>query len=185
MVVHQSATLGALFPRFAGDRAGAKRSERERKKAEAFANRVGPDPRITFATSLPPSEAEPHPLKILLPMHYLGLTGERSLLEKDQRRYTGGKLVVIGKVVRVFQGEGESSVPAYVDYATREIWRTPLEHASKFLVNRVSHSCITGHTLVDTEAGAITGRGCLLTKLARQTRVSSPGAVILPLAVYK
>lgn len=209
VVVHQSATLAALFPQVAGDPEGAERAALQRNKAEAFVNKVGPDPRVTFAVASQTSEAEPDPLKILLPMQYRDLTTERSLLEKDQDRYTGGKLIVIGKVIRLFEAEKNacspteaSCHPAYTDFATREIWRTPLEHASNFLIDHVSHSCATHHTkpererikevrkgtekeLEEATEASIEGRECFLAKLKRQTRLYAPGVVILPLAVYK
>lgn len=89
VVVHQSATLAALFPQVAGDPEGVERAELQRSKAEAFVNKVGPDPRVTFAVASPPTSDEPEPLKILLPIQYRDLTTERSLLEKDRDRYTG------------------------------------------------------------------------------------------------
>jgi hypothetical protein len=207
VVIRQSATFGALFPQFRKHPAGVRRATHQRRKAEVFARQVGPNPRITFAVSPPPSDGET-PLKVLLPMHYLGLTSERSLLAKGDDRYVGGRLVVIGKVARMFppdeEGE-EEEAPAYTDFATQEIWRSPLEHAaSNYLVDEVSHNCETRHSnaeLVKAErnlnAGVapersrgildrpIEGRQCLLAKLKRQTRLYAPGAVILPLAVYK
>jgi hypothetical protein len=209
VVVRQSATLAALFPQAAGNPEGVEHAELQRAKAEAFANKVGPNPRVTFAVASPNSASKSDPLKILLPMQYRDLTTERSLLEREQGRYTGGKLVVIGKVIRLFEAEkntcspGEVGCqPAYADFATREIWRTPLEHASNFLIDHVSHSCVTHHTkperrqikerlhgtirqLKDVAAETIEGRECFLAKLQRQTRLYRPGAVILPLAVYK
>ena len=211
VVVNQSATLAALFPQVAGDPEGVERAELQRSKAEAFVKKVGPNPRVTFAVAPQTFAGESDPLKILLPMQYRDLTTERSLLEKDQDRYTGGRLVVIGKVIRLFE-EGENACspkeagchPVYTDFATREIWRTPLEHASNFLIDHVSHSCATHHTKPERERirgvlqgqdskrqvkavieTPIEGRECFLAKLKRQTRLYAPGAVVLPLAVYK
>ncbi|HEX2393383.1 MAG TPA: hypothetical protein VHI77_10750 [Solirubrobacterales bacterium] len=209
VVVRQSATLAALFPQAAGSEASALRAAEQRRKAESFAHQVGPDPRITFAV------VGPHPhgaaaLKLLLPMRYGDLTTERSLLEKDRDEYTGGRVVVIGKVIRVFgpdqvecgsgaaggteaPGGGEARCepqPAYTDYATQEIWKGPLEQASNYLIDHVSHSCRTRRSRVELEADPtagkqIAGRACFLAKLKRQTQLYAPGALILPLAVYK
>ena len=132
-------------------------------------------------------------------MRYAELTTERSLLEKDRDEYTGGRVVVIGKVVRVFDpreaecrgaGPGCEPQPAYTDYATQEIWRGPLEQASNYLIDNVSHSCRIRRTAAEIAADPtakrqIAGRACFLAKLERQTRLYTPGAVILPLAVYK
>jgi hypothetical protein len=198
VVVRQSATLAALFPQAAGSEASALRAAEQRRKAESFARQVGPDPRITFAV-VPPHPRRRVSLKVLLPMRYGDLTTERSLLEKDQDEYTGGRMVVIGKVVRVFPPRrpacASSARPcepltAYTDYATQEIWRGPLEQASNYLIDHVSHSCRTRRTAAELEqdpslSGQIAGRACFLAKLTRQTQLYAPGAVILPLAVYK
>jgi hypothetical protein len=208
LVIRQSATFGALFPEFRKHPTAARRAIHQRHKAKVFARQVGPDPRITFAVS-PPSKEGEAPLKILMPMHYQGLTGERSLLARGEDRYVGGRLVVIGKVARVFPLEPEESeeaaAPAYTDFATQEIWRGPLEHAaSDYLVDEISHRCETRHSSTELaiakrnlEAGVapmrsqaildtpIEGRECFLAKLKRQTKLNAPGAVILPLAVYK
>jgi hypothetical protein len=194
VVVRQSATLAALFPPGStGDRATALRATEQRRKAEAFAKRVGPNPRITFAVS-PPSD----PLKILLPMQYKDLTEERSLLEKGPDEFTGGELVVVGKVIRAFPSSDipcrsskqpcdQEPRPDYTDFATREIWRHPLEEASNYLIETVSHNCgvsdVGGALSVKTYKDG--GLGCYLHKLKEQTQIYPPGAVILPIAVYK
>ncbi|HEX8753239.1 MAG TPA: hypothetical protein VF731_07470 [Solirubrobacterales bacterium] len=208
VVVRQSATLAALFPQAASE-ASALRAEEQRRKAESFAHQVGPDPRITFAV-VAPHRPSSEAVKLLLPMRYGDLTTERSLLEKDHDEYTGGRVVVIGKVVRVFGpdevecGPGASGgtaapaggeagcepTPAYTDYATQEIWKGPLEQASNYLIDHVSHSCRTRRTRLELEEDPaekkqIAGRACFLAKLRRQTQLYAPGAVILPLAVYK
>jgi hypothetical protein len=204
VVVHQSATLEALFPREVGNQASTERSELQREEAKRFSKRVGRNPRVIFAVSPPPPTRGASPLRIMLPMDYLGLTTERSLLEKDEDKYAGGKVVVIGKVIRVFESEGEDEdvAPEYKDWATREIWKNPLESASNYLIDHVSHSCVTPHTtqerkeiaegwdgsphgLEEAQKEKIEGRECFLVKLDRQTELYAPGALILPLAVYK
>jgi hypothetical protein len=257
VVARQSATLGALFP----DRPeGPRRAEHQRKRARIFARQVGRDPRLTFAIAPPPHRRAIAPLRILLPMHYLGLTTERSLLEKEiGSRYTGGRLVVIGKVIRRFPlppkqkticlptvgGECKHR-PVYADLSTQEVWRSPLEHAaSGLLIGKASHHCKTRRSRYEVELakrranvaarqakaaeslletaekglptlgrprhGGLAGyerrvrrarnrsrraqaqvgdhplraRECLLGNLVRQTTLYTPGAVILPIAVYK
>jgi hypothetical protein len=189
VVLKQSATLAALFPRALGNEEDAEHSDEQKANAQIFAHQIGPDPRITFAVEpkLKPGKAR---VTVLLPMHYRGLTSERSLLEKDRHRYTGGRLTVIGKVIRIFPGE-ETCVDhpdrksclhqvQYTDFATREIWQHPLEQASNYLVNHVSHNCAV---LVSKEKKK--GRACFLANLEEQTQLRAPGAVILPIAVYK
>jgi hypothetical protein len=196
VVVRQSATLAALFPQESGDPASAERAARERQKAESFARQVGPDPRITFAVA-PRTEGEGTPLKVLMPMRYSDLTEERSLLEKGRDQYTGGRLVVFGKVIRIFRHktdipcrDRDRRCPEYTDFATREIWRNPLEQASEFLIEHVSHNCKTQRTGGEqrehpSRSRLIGGRACFLAKLKRQTELYAPGAVILPIAIYK
>jgi hypothetical protein len=195
VVVRQSATLAALFPQASGNPVGAARATEQRQKAESFARQVGPDPRITFAVSPRSRDNDDLPLKVLMPMRYRDLTQERSLLEKGRDQYTGGRLVVFGKVIRVFRHktdipcrDSDNRCPEYTDFATREIWRSPLEQASNFLIEHVSHNCKTRRT--DTEpkksrSRLIEGRACFLAKLKRQTELYAPGAVILPIAIYK
>lgn len=194
VVVRQSATLAALFPRGpTANEAAVLRASEQKKRAEAFAKEVGPNPRITFAVSPPGNR-----LRILLPMQYGDLTSERSLLEKGADEFTGGRLTVVGKVIRVFPSSDapcppkaraciSENRPFYTDFATREIWRHPLEGASNYLIESVSHNC--GVTdlggAVAIRAYPEGGRGCYLYKLKEQTQLFPPGAVILPIAVYK
>lgn len=204
VVIRQSATLSALFPRASHNEADAAKSKAQRRKAESFVHQVGPDPRLTFAVDPPPQAGE-EALKILLPMHYRGLTEERSLLEKGRDEYTGGRLVVVGKVVRIFRRPSsvpcrereacvDGVVPEYTDWGTREIWRNPLRQASKYLIDHVSHNCEMPRTEAElgtrkawerAQGEPLRGRTCFMRKLQRQTELYAPGAVILPIAIYK
>ncbi|HKZ12690.1 MAG TPA: hypothetical protein VJL81_02480 [Solirubrobacterales bacterium] len=193
VVVRDSATLGALFPRELGNPQSAAAAELHREQAKVFAHQIGPDPRITFLIS-PGQEGKDIPT-ILMPMRYAALTTERSLLEKDSEKHTGGTVTVFGKVVRKFESSPHSCRPAhdpcpnYTDFATREVWEHPLDHASRYLVRRVSHNCRldleeeakAGHQ----EADSLSGRECFLEKLRRQTELFAPSAVIAPIAILK
>lgn len=209
VVVRQTATLSALFPPTPGIE-----NSQEKENAEAFARQIGPDPRLTFAVAPPkePGEGEKpeeEPVKLLLPMSYHGLTEERSLLEKGRDEYTGGELTVFGMVIRVFDEPTEvvcqdeepcpgEEAPEYTDYATREIWKTPLRNASEFLINKVSHSCEMPRSESELEEmltsnsssprpkiEPLRGRSCFMRKLERQTEIFAPGAVIVPIAIFK
>jgi hypothetical protein len=195
VVVRQSATLAALFPQESGNQVDAARSRKQRRKAKSFARQIGPDPRLTFVVSPRPKEDAPS-LKVLMPMRYRNLTQERSLLEKGRDQYTGGRLVIFGKVIRVFRhpthipcGDKRGRCPEYTDFATQEIWRNPLKQASNFLIRHVSHNCKTQRAQRGggkrASSTPIEGRHCFLAKLKRQTELYAPGAVILPIAVYK
>lgn len=202
VVVRQSATLAALFPRGPSGDAAAERADEQRQRAESFARQVGPNPRLTFAVSPPPHDGAKKRLKILLPMSYSGLTEERSLLEKGPDEFTGGRLVVFGKVIRRFKHrvhcDGRNCFgkadPEYTDYATRETWRHPLEGASNYLIEHVSHSCHAKRSRAEKrrwhgqhggKMPPLEGRYCFLRKLKRQTELHAPGAVILPIAIWK
>jgi hypothetical protein len=202
VVVRQSATLAALFPHGQGNDTGADSAAEQQRRAESFARQIGPDPRLTFAVSPPPADGAQKRLKVLLPMRYSGLTEERSLLEKGPDEYTGGRLVVVGKVIRLFKHRvhcedgvcAGRAAPEYTDFATRETWRHPLEGASNYLVEHVSHSCRTPRSKSEERqrlhAGrpplsGLEGRPCFLRKLALQTELHAPGAVILPIAIWK
>lgn len=172
-----------------------------------------PLPRASSSSPPPPegegvifgtAPEEKQPVKLLLPMRYRYLTDERSLLEKSRDQYTGGDLWVIGKVIRVFKenehphcppsearkGSCPKPGPQYTDYATREIWKAPLEQASGYLIKKVSHHCTIKRTKDELQEKSgrgerAKGRACFLAKLRRQTELEGPGAVILPLAIYK
>ncbi len=181
VVVHGSATFGALFPRRFGNAESARRAEEQGHRAKAFVRQIGPNPRLAFRID-PPAGGGEVPA-IMLPLEYGGLTSERSLLEKDRAGHTGGRVVVYGKVARVFAErepcEGGDDCASYTDYATREVWRTPLEQASNYLIEHVSHNC-------RSEAGdGMSGRHCFLAELSRETELSAPGAVIVPIAIVK
>jgi hypothetical protein len=193
VVVRDSATLGALFPHALGSAASVNAAKRHRSQAELFAHQIGPDPRITFLVS--PGEEGKRIPTILMPMRYSALTTERSLLEKDAEKHTGGKVTIFGKVVRKFTSDPtsctpeQSPCPNYTDFATREVWEHPLDHASRYLVRRVSHNCRLeeeGLTQAgEREAPALSGRECFLAKLRRQTELFAPSAVIAPIAILK
>ena len=194
VVVRDTATLKGLFPRELGSEASADLAELRRGQAETFAHQIGPDPRITFLVQ-PGRESEDVPT-ILLPMRYSALTTERSLLEKDSKKHTGGRVIVFGKVIRKFTSQPTECADGppcsdYVDWATREVWERPIAHASNYLVERVSHNC---KLEVEAEAAAVgkakrtaslTGSQCFVTKLQRQTELFAPSAVIAPIAILK
>jgi hypothetical protein len=201
-MLHRSATLAALFPAGRGNPVTEGRAARQRRKAEIFAKQVGPNPPMAFAVDLRPGKNERRrdALKVLLPARYRYLVGERSMLEKTRGRYVGGELHVVGKVLRLFgeeEGEGcekesqsECSLPAYTDLAAREAWLGPLQHAPHYLINHVSHSCdaLPDRTVPKSESPrwpGIRGKHCYVARLKRQTRLSAPGMVILPVAIYK
>jgi len=201
VVLRQSATLASLFPRSFDSNPEEGEFAEQRQQAEFFAHQIGPNPRLTFVIAPPPKHPSEKGLKILMPMQYRYLTQERSLLEKGRNEYTGGRLVIVGKVVREFKrptrphcDEGATCPvpdgPEYTDYATREIWHNPLVDASDFLIEHVSHGCLASAGEAEQEkqpgSGAyIEGKECFLEKLERQTEVSAPGLVILPVAIYK
>lgn len=193
LVIRKSATLAALFPKTIGDQSSEKRAEEQRAEAKGFVNKIGLNPRITFA--IDPSQPVPgqgRPVKVLLPMQYADLSEERSLLERGRGRYSGGNLVVVGKVIRVFRkrskGPGSRQRPDYTDFATRQTWTNPLKQTNNGLVDWVGNGCKVRwpvHGQHHHKKKWIEGRRCFLIKLRRQTRLTAPGAVVLPLAVYK
>jgi hypothetical protein len=193
VVMRDTATLQGLFPRELGNKVSARRAANHRHQGELFAHQIGPDPRITFLVS-PGQEGENIPT-ILMPMRYSALTTERSLLEKDSEKHTGGLVTVFGKVIRKFTTEPsnckatEAPCPNYTDFATREVWERPLDHASRYLIKRVSHNCrleaVEEQKLKGNDTERISGRKCLLQKLENQTELFAPSAVIAPIAILK
>jgi hypothetical protein len=163
IVVRQFATLNALFPH----------RDVARRHARQFARRIGPNPRITFALQALVGRAL---VRYLLPLEYAGLANERSL-------FSGGTLTVVGKVVRIFRLRSTSARTAYRDLATRETWREPLRRMPRTLYERISTARRLVRDCRDLRLGL--ARDCLRRALHRQTTVPGPGAVILPLAIYK
>jgi hypothetical protein len=176
VVVRDSATLGALFPRKIGSVPSAEHAKQQRHLAKVFTHQIGPNPRITFLIS-PPERASGVPT-ILLPLNYSGLTTERSLLEKDRERHTGGRLVVFGKVDRMFP---RASSPC----------ENPIEQASSYLIEHVSHNCKLQAAEADGDSDGgqgskpLKGTECFVSELKKQTEVAAPAAVIVPIAILK
>jgi hypothetical protein len=186
LAVRQSVTLSALFPTGGTDNEQRKAILTEREAARKFATQVGTDPRIVF--DLRPGDERGAPTQYLLPVSYRQLTSERSLI-----KYGGGAFTVLGKVVRVFPERGqkteeEEREEPYVDSATRETWRRPLENAIPRLICSSDPVCVKrtrGADLEEREAAIDTTRTEMEDALREQTEVESRGAVILPIAIYK
>jgi hypothetical protein len=186
LAVRQSVTLSALFPS-----AGQSATQRsgimsEREAARKFATQVGEDPRMVFDLRPRPEHGES--LEYLLPVTFAQLTGERSLV-----KYGGGGFTVLGKVVRIFpeSGQGpeeEERDEAYVDSATRETWRRPLENAIPRLICSSDPVCVSKTRRADPqerEDAVADTRREMEEALRKQTQIESRGAVILPIAIYK
>jgi hypothetical protein len=181
LIVRHSATAPALFPREGKSQAAKRRSEAMWHRAQVFGHRVGPNPRITLEVRQPPPPKGGSPVRMLLPIEYRDLTSEREMLEGIGHGFTGGRVVVVGEVVDVLRSRnklGRPLHPKYVDYSTRESWQGPLRHASNSLIKRIGRCRRAG-------AKASARRRCLLREMRRQTELSQPGVVILPLAIYK
>jgi hypothetical protein len=196
-------TMAALFPETIGDRRSEARAERQRAMAREFKGEIGSDPPVTFDVA-PPPRGGGRAVKVLLPMQYADLT-ERSGFEEERGRFGGGRLSVLGMVLRVFRGGerrggvaplcggtlrwcGRGIRPAYTDIATREAWEDPLKYVPGSLLGRISHDCRAFWGIREQHPAnreVIEGRHCLLTKLRRQTRLVAPGTVILPVAIFK
>lgn len=158
-IARQAATLRALFPT----------SRKARAAARSFIKQVGPNPRMTFAVEASQTSG-PRLARYLLPLQYQGLADERSLF--------AGRHTIIAKVVRVFPETRRRHVndeKAYVDTAARETWDLPLRRVPSSLLKHLV-------TCTGTKGKA---RRCLHDKLENQTSVSPPGAVLIPVAIYK
>ena len=116
--------------------------------------------------------------------------------DKDSsEKHTGGLVTVFGKVERKFESAPPSCRPVqdpcpnYTDFATREVWEHPLDHASLYLIRRVSHNCRLDleeeAKAAHQEAETLSGRACFHEKLYRQTELFAPSAVIAPIAILK
>lgn len=172
-VVRQSGTLPALFPLPSKSQLRREAVRRLREESEGFARQVGSNPRLVF--SIQPDEARPADrFRLLLPIRYRQLTDERSLIQNG-----GGEFTIVGKVIRVYPTEREAT---YVDTPTRETWTQALRHAPAGLLQRTTKNCEfpNGEAADRSEL-----RSCVLDVLIDQTKVREPGAVILPVAVYK
>lgn len=172
-VVRQAGTLPALFPLPSRSKAKREAVKQLREDSEGFARQVGLNPRLTF--SIRPEEASPEErFSLLLPVRYQQLTDERSLIQNG-----GGEFTVVGKVIRVYPTKESAT---YVDTPTRETWTQPLRHAPGGLFRRTASKCEFpgGDKAEGSEL-----RDCVQRVLMEQTKVDEPGAVILPMAIYK
>jgi hypothetical protein len=172
-VVRQAGTLPALFPLPSSSKVKREAVRQLREDSEGFARQVGLNPRLTF--SIRPDEAPAEKqFTLLLPVRYQQLTDERSLIQNG-----GGEFTVVGKVIRVYPTE---ELATYVDTPTRETWTQPLRHAPGGLFLRTASKCEFpgGGKAEGSEL-----RDCVQRVLMEQTKVDEPGAVILPMAIYK
>jgi len=190
LAARQNATLSAIFPTAGADAAKRQAVLAEREAARRFVKQVGEDPRIVF--DLRPNGTKADAVQYLLPISYLQLTSERSLI-----KYGGGEFTVLGKGVRILP-EPSRPLPkldtkkgateeAYVDSATRETWGRPLEGALFHLLCRSYPLCqerVRAGGKKKAEALADT-RGRIEKVLGNQTQIRHRGAVILPIAIYK
>jgi hypothetical protein len=187
LAVLHAGSLAALFPD----------SPRRRREATNFFRKVGPAGRAVFAiqpyAELPTDEAageaasasERKPFVYLLPVTVPLLSSERSLL-----KYGGGSFTVLGKLVRRFPERSRPHDPAYVDSATEETWEQALRHAPGELLCRTAPKCAArvrrpGLTAKQRAAAIELARGRILDALKTQASISTRGAVILPIAIYK
>src|SRR4029077_14451092 len=136
VVVRQAGTLAALFPIDRSSRVARQTVKHERRQARSFARQVGPNPRLVFLFRTPTTDSSGHHVRYLLPMQYLQLTDERSLLEGG-----GGTFTIVGKVMRSFGGPNDSDPHGYVDSATRQTWGQPIKQAPNDLIQRGSLNC--------------------------------------------
>jgi len=170
-VVKEAATLRALFPR----------SQPTRRAAKRFVRSVGPNPRLTFALETRRLRGKGY-IRYLLPIQYGGLSDERSLFT--------GRHKILAKVVRVFANSGpgvpglqtntnsqlrQEPAPLFVDAATRETWTLPLRKVPEQLLAHLQRC----------RGAPKQALRCLKRKLLSQTSVFAPGAVLVPIAIYK
>ncbi len=124
--------------------------------ARKFVRTVGPGARVPLSTCNGKASGRPRGVDLLVPIRLNQLSPEKSLL--------AGPVTVVGKIVRAVRRPAD----AYVDDASLALFDGPV-------------------TAVDeASSGTLTeSSGALLRELDADVTVLSPGAVILPIAIYK
>ncbi len=126
------------------------------RAVRALAKAAGPNPRVPLSTCDGRSDRKPRGVDLLFPVHLESLSSEQSLL--------AGPVTLVGKLVRAVRKPSQ----AYADEASLETFLDPVD-AVDLAVPRLKYeppSDLDG----ELKADAV---------------VVSPGAVILPIAIYK
>jgi hypothetical protein len=166
----------------------------QRRQIATFLNAAGNSPRISFLLTT----GDKRPVSVLLPAQYALLNAQSELL-------TGGETVV-GKVIRNLRS-ADSGKPdltdRYTDFATLASFRPALRALPQFVIDQRTRA--GRETLQQTRArldlrveensyqkvlgefqsNPLRTRKGLQRALARQTTITAPGLVILPIAIYK
>lgn len=150
-----------------------------REPARRFEREVGKNPRVVLTLR----SAKGNASRYLLPISPTFLSEEGSLLSGG-----GGTLVVVGKVLRIFE---KKSDPRYVDVAALRTWTEPLRHAPGALFCLTDKRCRQWerkHHLPETKSSGREvkrARHHDIRLLEREVKIPGPGAIILPVAIYK
>jgi hypothetical protein len=132
--------------------------ERRLSKAiEGLGKAAGRDPRVPLSTCDAKTNYRPRGVDLLFPIRLANLSSEQSLL--------AGPTTVVGKLVRAVREPGEE----YVDNASLATYAGPV--AKVDVAGAPTLQYAPAHTLND--------------ELSADAVVLAPGAVILPIAIYK
>lgn len=153
----------------------------KRKPVRRFEKEVGKNPRVLLTLRQRP--ARWNASRYLLPINPTFLSEEGSLLSGG-----GGTLVVVGKVLRIFERKHS---PRYVDLAALRTWTEPLRHTPGALLCLTDKRCARWerkHHLPETTSSGREVRWArrhAVRLLEREATIPGSGAIILPVAIYK
>jgi hypothetical protein len=172
-------------------------TRKQRRQLATFLNAAGKRPRLCFVATVGSGDEK---LSLLLPAQYALLGAQSELLTGEQ--------TVVGKVIRTLvpnEGSGEEgfSRERYTDIATVASFRPAVRALPGFVLDLHSRAALDSlqqtrkrlglskndpsyrDRLAEYERNALRSRRTLRQALARQTTITAPGLVILPIAIYK
>ncbi|MGN6663767.1 MAG: DUF6414 family protein [Solirubrobacterales bacterium] len=153
----------------------------KRKPVRRFEKEVGKNPRVVLTLRQRP--ARWNAPRYLLPISPTFLSEEGSLVAGG-----GGTLVVVGKVLRIFERKHS---PRYVDVSSLRTWTEPLRHVPGALLCLTDKRCARWerkHHLPETTSSGREVRWArrhAVRLLEREATIPGSGAIILPVAIYK
>jgi hypothetical protein len=205
--------IGLVMPAYASDydihktrkdviAASGKRAYKpwQRRALNAFIASAGKDPRVSFQVESELAAAgDPRGVTLLIPAQYSLLAVEPTLLT--------GRQTLVGKVMRNLSVAEDQPLrfasDRYTDTATLASFRPALRALPRFAIKLHTDAAMQSleqtrrrlgldrdnetyqDRLREFRTSPLRSRKSLLRQLHRQTTVTSPGLVVLPLAIYK
>lgn len=148
-----------------------------RRDTRRYVRTIGSNPRVPLSSCVPRSRSKAAPVDFLFPIQYAVLSDEQSLLS--------GALSIVGKVIRIARPGDRDH---YQDpEALRTFLAATYQEWERSLVVQATIGSLggEGRNSPTTESAEDRWDNPLAIELVEDATVFAPGAVILPIAIYK